>query len=94
MPPADRDLSILRHIRDYCCDIREAVDRFGDSFEAFAADKHYRNDCVLCILQIGELCNHLSAEFQTTHKNVPWRAIIGMRNVAAHHYGKMSTERK
>ena len=88
-----RDSSIIEHIRSYCEDIERAVLRFGDSYEQFEADKDYRNSCVLCILQIGELCNHLSEEFRLEHTELPWRAIIGMRNIAAHHYGSMSMER-
>lgn len=89
---AERDAEILKHIIAYCNDIEDATARFGDSLEAFQADKDYRNACVFCILQIGELSNHLSEGFKQSNKGMPWREIYGMRNIAAHHYGSMSIE--
>ena len=38
------------------------------------------------ILQIGELAKHLTEDFRTTHKLIPWRAIMGMRDIFVHHY--------
>lgn len=92
MPASERDCSILKHIIAYCCDIEEAVERFGNSFESFSADKAYRNACAMCILQIGELGGHLSQEFRAAHTQMPWREIKGMRNVMAHAYGSLNIE--
>lgn len=86
----ERDSSILEHIVSYCVDIENAVERFGNSYEAFSADKEYRNACAMCILQIGELSGHLSAEFRSTHRDIQWSEIKGMRNVMAHKYGSIS----
>ena len=92
MPMSERDISILRHIISYCEDIERAVNRFGHSYEAFHADKDYRNCCAMCILQIGELGGHLSSEFRTAHGEIPWDNIRGMRNVMAHAYGTISVQ--
>ena len=90
MPERERDKSILEHMLSYCVDIEETVRRFGDSYEAFASDKVYRNACAMCILQIGELAGHLSEGFRAAHSEMPWKAIRGMRNVVAHAYADMS----
>ncbi|MCC8029249.1 MAG: DUF86 domain-containing protein [Lachnospiraceae bacterium] len=46
-----------------------------------------------CILQIGELSVGLSDNYKdSTIKSMPWKAIRGMRNLAAHNYGSMSRE--
>ena len=90
MPDHERDLSILEHMLAYCKDIEETVQRFGNSYEAFSVDKAYRNACAMCILQIGELAGHLSAEFRAAHPEMPWREIRGMRNVVAHAYANIS----
>ena len=92
MPETERDLSILKHIVSYCDDIENAVSRFGDGIEAFASDKDYRNACAMCILQIGELANHLGQEFRKSHPGMPWSEIRGMRNVMAHAYGSISVQ--
>ena len=92
METGERDLSIIEHICSYCNDILDAVNRFGNSFEAFSNDKDYRNACALCILQIGELCGHLSEEFRSQHTSMPWNEIKAMRNVVAHRYGSISIE--
>ena len=58
MPVSERDRSILKHIVSYCEDIEETVSRFGNSFDAFADGKAYRNACAMCILQTDELGGH------------------------------------
>jgi uncharacterized protein with HEPN domain len=35
---------------------------------------------------VGEACRALSAELQNRHPEVPWGAIIGMRNILVHDY--------
>ena len=92
MPTSERDRSILTHIISYCCDIEDTVRRFGNSFETFSSDKIYRNACAMCILQIGELGGHLSQEFRSSHPQMPWSEIKGMRNVMAHAYGSLSIQ--
>ena len=82
-----RDSSVLKHIIAYCIDIEETAERFGRSWDVFREDKAYRNACALCIMQIGELCGHLSEEFRQSYPEIPWNAIRGMRNVVAHAYG-------
>lgn len=57
----------------------------------FVSNSVYRNAVCLCLLQIGELANHLSEKFKNNHKQIPWKAICGMRNVVAHKYGKIDT---
>lgn len=92
MQTSERDRSILEHIVSYCSDIEDAVQRFGSSFDAFSSDRVYRNACAMCILQIGELGGHLSQEFRSSHPQMPWNEIKGMRNVMAHAYGSLSVQ--
>lgn len=90
MDKVNKNMSIIKHILDYCIEIEQTVARFGNAFENFSADKIYRNAVTMCILQIGELAGHLSPEFTMAHSEIPWRSIKGMRNVAAHAYGSIS----
>lgn len=90
MDMLEKDLSIMEHIISYCNDISDTVKRFGNSYDVFAEDKDYRNSCALCILQIGELCGHLSEGFRDKYSQIPWNEIKAMRNVVAHKYGHIS----
>ena len=83
----ERDNNILKHIIDYCEQIRATVERFGDDFEIFDQDVIYRNAVSLCLLQIGELVGVLSDEFKKAHSDIPWVQIKHMRNIVAHRYG-------
>ena len=46
----------------------------------------------MCILQIGELVNHLSNDFKDNHTEIPWHKIRGMRNYVAHEYGTIDLD--
>jgi uncharacterized protein with HEPN domain len=82
-----RDFALIARIYQYCLEIEETVNRFGDSFKQFSVDKIYRNAVGMCIIQIGELAGRLSKEFITANPEIPWRSIKAMRNIIAHTYG-------
>ena len=92
MKPLERDINVLEHIIDYCRQIEQTVERFGNSADVFRQDPIYRNAVALCILQIGELVGKLTDDFREPHPAIPWRQIKGMRNIVAHSYGTVDPE--
>ena len=85
----ERDRNILHHLLRYCREIETAHDDFGHSRERFDHSTTYQNAISMCILQIGELVNHLSEDFKREHSEIPWHKIRGMRNYVAHEYGSI-----
>ena len=87
---ADRDKSVLQHIRSHCDDIEGFIERFGEDYDVFTSDKAYFNAVSMGILQIGELAGSLSEEYRAkTCGTIPWSNIKGMRNIVAHDYGSV-----
>lgn len=81
---------ILRHMVNYAEQIEEANAMFNASEEELKNNSVYRNAAALCILQIGELANRLTEDYRVmTEAQIPWRAVRGLRNIVAHHYGKI-----
>ena len=90
-----RDKDILDKMLLYCVEIDDAHEYFNDNHTLFLNEKAgtiYRNAVSMSILQIGELTKSLSAEFREQHKGIPWRDIMRMRDLFAHHYGAMNAE--
>ncbi len=80
--------------RDPCLfltDILEAVGRIeeyieGYDFERFVNDRK-TVDAVLRNLEIiGEAARNIPDEVRERYPSVPWRRIVGLRNVVVHHY--------
>lgn len=46
----------------------------------------------MTVINIGELVKSLSSEFRLEHNNVPWKAIAGFRDIAAHKYQTLHME--
>jgi len=46
----------------------------------------------MSLLQIGELAHHLTTEFTVKNSVIPWKSIIGLRNVVVHGYGQLDAE--
>ena len=94
MSMSDRDISILEHIISHCNKIQASIKRFGNSFPSFASDSDFIDSVSMNLLQIGELCGKLSAEYVSeTSDKMSWRSIKCMRNMFAHDYGSMDIER-
>jgi uncharacterized protein with HEPN domain len=45
-----------------------------------------------CIEIIGEAARRISTSYMDTHQEIPWRKIIGQRNILAHEYGQIDHE--
>ncbi len=41
---------------------------------------------------IGEAARRVSLSFMESHPEIPWRKIIGQRNILAHEYGQIDHE--
>jgi len=56
------------------------------SFEAFEKDRKTIDAVIRNFEIIGEASNKLPEEFRKKYPEVPWRSIIGLRNVLIHDY--------
>jgi len=92
MDNVKRNISVIRSILNYCVQIKEMTERFGDSIDEFTNDYAYRHACTMCILQIGELSTQLSDDFKCVYDEIPWKRIKAMRNIFAHTYEKINIE--
>lgn len=89
----DSDFQRIAHIKTYCEDIAETINRFGKSYEIFSKDKDFFNSISMSLMQIGELSVSLSDKFKDqTKTQMQWGAIRGMRNLFAHAYAAMNKD--
>ena len=88
----NEDILIIKKMINYCNDINSLMVRFNTDFEKYKTDISFQYACNMCIIQIGELANRLSDETKESSKNIPWRAIRGMRNLHAHDYENVDLE--
>ena len=81
---SERDQIIVRKILDYA---KETLTFIGEyEYSDFMADRKTIAACAFAISQIGELSNSISDEARTSHTNIPWRSLRGMRNRIVHDY--------
>ena len=77
--------------------IIQAGERIFRSIDGITKDDFYANEdkqgnVVRCLEIIGEATNHLSEEILTAHEDIPWHAIVGMRNNLIHGYNEVNYE--
>ncbi len=80
-----------RDYRLFLQDILESIERIeeyteGYDFETFTKDRK-TIDAVLRNLEIiGEAAKHIPENIRMQHPEIPWKRVIGLRNVVIHHY--------
>ena len=80
-----------RDYRLFLQDILESIGRIeeyteGYDFETFTKDRK-TVDAVLRNLEIiGEAAKHIPESIRMQHPEIPWKRVIGLRNVVIHHY--------
>lgn len=72
----------------------EAILRYTDgvTFEAFAANDEKRAAVERQVFVIGEAAARLPDEWKQRRPGVPWRKIVGLRNLLAHGYWEIDAE--
>ena len=85
-----RDKIILQKILS---EIDIAFDMLGDCDElSFVNDKKLKRAVGMTVINIGELVKNVSDDLRSENKEVPWKAIAGMRDIAAHKYQTLRME--
>ena len=74
----------LQHILDAISEVELYLD--GVSQDQFLSNSEKRFATIKQIEIIGEACNALSDELKAQHSSIPWKAIIGFRNISIHEY--------
>lgn len=64
----------------------------GVSPEDFLRDERTARAVCMTLINIGELVKNLTPELKDAHKEIPWRAISGMRDITAHKYQTLRKE--
>jgi uncharacterized protein with HEPN domain len=65
----------------------------GLSYDDFLNDLQLRRAIERDLEIFGEAARRLSDAFRESHPEIPWRGIIGQRNILAHDYGRILPER-
>ena len=85
-----------RRIEAYLYDILENANdiiEFTESldYEKFVSDKKTKNAVIRSLEIIGEASRYIDDEFRENHPNVPWREMVGLRNILIHQYFNVDT---
>ena len=65
----------------------------GDmSEEEFLHDEILKRALSMTVINVGELVKTVTEDLRTAHKEFPWKAVAGMRDVTAHRYQTLRME--
>ena len=85
-----RDRIILQKILN---EIEIAQEMMGGcSLDSFKQSEMLMRAVGMTVINIGELVKSLSDETRTAYPSIPWKAIAGFRDVAAHKYQTLRME--
>ena len=86
------------HDPAYLWDLLEAaklINQFtsGVSFIQYNRDRLIQSAIERQLEIMGEAARRVSKAYQDGHPEIPWRPIIGLRNILAHEYGEIKADR-
>ena len=91
MQPDQRDAAYLWDMLDAARMVEQLSS--GLDFTQYSNDRRTQLAVERSLEIIGEAAGRVSALFRNTHPEIPWRQIIGQRNVLIHEYGEIKQER-
>ena len=91
MQPEQRDAAYLWDMLDAARMVEQLTS--GLEFTQYSNDRRTQLAVERCLEIIGEAAAKVSALFCKAHPEIPWRQIIGQRNVLIHEYGEIKQER-
>lgn len=91
MRPDTKDMARLWDMLDAARAIIEFIR--GKRYDDLLRERMLRNAVERNLEIIGEAARCVSQGFRDAHPEIPWRAMISLRNVLAHEYGEIRYER-
>jgi uncharacterized protein with HEPN domain len=79
-----RDRIVLRKIIEETTMLKQMLDGINE-IEFLANDEKMRAVC-MTLINIGELIKNLTDELRQSYRDIPWKEMAGLRDVAAHGY--------
>lgn len=62
------------------------------TLEEFLADEKLKRAVNMTVINIGELVKNVTDDTRKEYSQIPWKAIAGMRDIAAHKYQTLRME--
>jgi uncharacterized protein with HEPN domain len=90
MPP-ERDAAYIFDMLEAARAIGAFVE--GSNLDGYRSDLKLRSAVERQFEILGEAARHVSTELREAHAEIPWRAIVGQRNILAHDYGEIDDGR-
>lgn len=91
MQPNQRDAAYLWDMLDTARTVEQLIS--GLDFTQYSNDRRTQLAVERSLEIIGEAAGRVSDLFRNAHSEIPWRQIIGQRNVLIHEYGEIKQER-
>jgi uncharacterized protein with HEPN domain len=91
MQPDQRDAAYLWDMLDAARTVEQLSS--GMDFTQYSNDRRTQLAVERSLEIIGEAAGRVSDLFRNAHPGIPWRQIIGQRNVLIHEYGEIKQER-
>lgn len=91
MQPEERDIAYLWDMLRYARTAMALVK--GVAPADYLKDRTQQLALERALEIVGESARRVSDPFHAAHPEIPWRAIIGLRNLLAHDYGSIRQER-
>ena len=84
-------------IAAYLWDMRQAAMEAVDMLAGVSLQQFRENLIVMRAVErsleiIGEAARRLTPDYAAAHPEVPWKQIVGQRNILAHEYGQIDHE--
>ncbi|MGQ0510444.1 MAG: HepT-like ribonuclease domain-containing protein [Betaproteobacteria bacterium] len=83
----DPDVALLEDMLRFAREAIALVDGIG--FEDYSGDAMRRRALERVLELMGEVARKVSDVRQGRHAEVPWRKLVGQRNILAHMYGRV-----
>lgn len=90
MLPEERDAAYLWDMIQAAKEVEDMIE--NHDLVSFLNDRVLMRALERCVEIVGETARRISSRFKEEHPEIPWREIIGQRNILAHEYGQIDHE--
>jgi uncharacterized protein with HEPN domain len=89
-PPESRDSAHLWDMRDALLAIGRYLDEVGEN--GFRRRGMAQDAVIRQLTVLGEAAARVSEPTRTTYRQIPWKRVVGLRNVVVHQYDRVDVD--